>query len=136
MTREKLPADRRGITHRFTITEQNGDRHKIFMTVNNYPDEPTRAAEVFITSAKEGSTIGGLLDTIGVLMSFCLQHGVPLRLIVDKLSHTRFEPSGVTENPEIRFTSSIVDYIARWMGRHFLGDASPTELDHGGKEES
>jgi ribonucleoside-diphosphate reductase alpha chain len=75
--------------------------------------------------AKEGSTISGLMDTIGLMTSFSLQYGVPLKFLVDKFSHSRFEPSGFTQNPEIPFAKSIVDYVFRWLGQKFLLEDAP-----------
>ena len=79
--------------------------------------------EIFIRMAKQGSTISGLMDSFATAISLALQHGVPLKLLVDKFAHTRFEPSGWTGNPDISRASSIMDYIFRWLGRKFL--ASP-----------
>jgi ribonucleoside-diphosphate reductase alpha chain len=79
-----------------------------------------RAGELFITMAKEGSTIGGLMDAIGTLTSLALQYGVPLEALVRKFAHQRFEPSGFTKNPEIRNASSIIDYVFRWMALQFI----------------
>jgi len=76
--------------------------------------------ELFITMAKEGSTIGGLMDTIGTLTSMALQYGVPLDTLVRKFAHQRFEPSGLTKNPDIRFAASITDYVFRWLGCQFI----------------
>jgi len=81
---------------------------------NNQP------GELFITMAKEGSTIGGLMDAIGTLTSMALQYGVPLEALVKKFAHQRFEPSGFTKNPEIRNASSITDYVFRWMALQFI----------------
>ena len=83
-----------------------------------YPDG--RPGELFITMAKEGSTIGGLMDCFGTAVSMSLQYGVPLEVYVNKFSHTRFEPMGLTKNPDIRIAKSIVDYIFRWLGITFL----------------
>ena len=88
------------------------------MTVGQYPDG--NPGEVFITMAKEGSTIGGLMDCFGTAISMSLQYGVPLEVYVNKFSHTRFEPMGATKNPDIRIAKSIVDYIFRWLGITFL----------------
>ena len=79
--------------------------------------------EIFVRMAKEGSTISGLMDSFATAISLALQHGVPLKLLVDKFAHTRFEPSGWTGNPDIPRASSIMDYLFRWLGRKFL--ASP-----------
>ena len=83
-----------------------------------YPDG--RPGELFITMAKEGSTVGGLMDCFGTAVSMSLQYGVPLDVYVNKFSHTRFEPMGYTKNPDIRIAKSIVDYIFRWLGITFL----------------
>ena len=83
-----------------------------------YPDG--RPGELFITMAKEGSTVGGLMDSFGTAISMSLQYGVPLEVLVNKFSHTRFEPMGNTTNPDIRIAKSMVDYIFRWMGITFL----------------
>ena len=77
--------------------------------------------EVFITMAKEGSTISGLMDSFATAISYALQYGVPLKFLVDKFSHVRFEPSGWTGNPQIPYAKSIMDYIFRWLGAKFLG---------------
>jgi len=81
--------------------------------------EDGRPGELFIQMAKEGSTMGGLMDTIGTLTSISLQYGVPLKTLVDKFSHQRFEPHGFTSNPKIRSASSIIDYIFRWLETEF-----------------
>lgn len=111
--RERLPDTRRSITHKFSV---NG--HEGYITVGLYPDG--RPGELFITMAKEGSTIGGLMDCFGTAVSMSLQYGVPLEVYVNKFSYTRFEPMGFTTNPEIRTATSIVDYIFRWLGMTFL----------------
>ena len=111
--RERLPDTRQSITHKFSIAGHEG-----YITVGLYPDG--RPGELFITMAKEGSTIGGLMDCFGTAVSMSLQYGVPLEVYVNKFSHTRFEPMGHTKNPDIRFAKSIVDYIFRWLGITFL----------------
>jgi ribonucleoside-diphosphate reductase alpha chain len=111
--RERLPDTRRSITHKFSIAGHEG-----YVNVGLYDDG--RAGELFITMAKEGSTIGGLMDCFGTSISICLQYGVPLEVLVNKFSHTRFEPMGHTKNPDIRIAKSIVDYIFRWLGMEFL----------------
>jgi ribonucleoside-diphosphate reductase alpha chain len=111
--RERLPDTRRSITHKFNV---NG--HEGYITVGLYDDG--RPGELFITMAKEGSTIGGLMDSFGTAISMSLQYGVPLEVLVNKFSHTRFEPMGHTTNPEIRIAKSLVDYIFRWLGMQFL----------------
>ena len=75
--------------------------------------------------AKEGSTISGLMDTIATMTSIALQYGVPLKALVDKFSHTRFEPSGFTNNPEIPMAKSVTDYVFRWLGNRFLHEEAP-----------
>ena len=111
--RERLPDTRKSITHKFSISGHEG-----YITVGLYPDG--RPGELFITMAKEGSTIGGLMDCFGTAVSMSLQYGVPLEVYVNKFSHTRFEPWGHTNNPDIRIAKSIVDYIFRWMGITFM----------------
>jgi ribonucleoside-diphosphate reductase alpha chain len=112
--RRKLPDERRSITHKFSIGGHEG-----YITVGMYDDGAP--GEVFITMAKEGSTISGLMDSIATAVSFNLQYGVPLKFLVDKFAHVRFEPSGWTGNPQIPYAKSIMDYMFRWMGAKFLG---------------
>lgn len=111
--RERLPDTRQSITHKFNIAGHEG-----YLNVGLYPDG--RPGELFITMAKEGSTVGGLMDSFGTAISMSLQYGVPLEVLVNKFSHTRFEPMGHTTNPDIRLAKSMVDYIFRWMGITFL----------------
>ncbi|MFH1919220.1 MAG: vitamin B12-dependent ribonucleotide reductase [Planctomycetota bacterium] len=111
--RERLPDTRKSITHKFGVAGHEG-----YITVGLYPDG--RPGELFITMAKEGSTIGGLMDCFGTAVSMSLQYGVPLEVYVTKFSHTRFEPWGHTKNPDIRVAKSLVDYIFRWLGVTFL----------------
>jgi ribonucleoside-diphosphate reductase alpha chain len=111
--RERLPDTRKSITHKFNIAGHEG-----YITVGLYDDG--RPGELFITMAKEGSTIGGLMDAFGTAVSMSLQYGVPLEVYVNKFSHTRFEPMGHTKNPDIRIAKSLVDYIFRWLGITFL----------------
>ena len=111
--RERLPDTRQSITHKFNISGHEG-----YVTVGLYPDG--RPGELFITMAKEGSTIGGLMDCFGTAVSMSLQYGVPLEVYVNKFSHTRFEPWGYTKNPDIKIAKSLVDYIFRWLGITFL----------------
>lgn len=111
--RRKLPDERRSITHKFSIAGHEG-----YITVGMYDDG--RPGEIFLTMSKEGSTISGLMDTIATMTSLALQYGVPLETLVNKFAHMRFEPSGVTPNPDIRFAKSIPDYIFRWLGLKFL----------------
>src|SRR5208282_4840933 len=91
--------------------------------------------EVFITMAKEGSTIGGLMDSIGTLTSMALQYGVPLDALVKKFAHQRFEPSGFTKNPEVRNASSITDYVFRWMAFRFIPGYREANLPRGSQQE-
>ncbi len=113
--RERLPDTRQSLTHKFNIAGHEG-----YLCVGLYPDG--RPGEVFITMAKEGSTIGGLMDSFGTAISMALQYGVPLGVLVNKFSHTRFEPMGHTTNSDIRIATSVVDYIARWLGINFLSE--------------
>ena len=101
------------MTHKFNVAGHEG-----YITVGLYDDG--RPGELFITMAKEGSTIGGLMDCFGTAISMSLQYGVPLEVLVNKFSHTRFEPMGHTTNPDIRIAKSVVDYIFRWLGMTFL----------------
>jgi ribonucleoside-diphosphate reductase alpha chain len=112
-TRRKLPDERHSITHKFDIAGHEG-----YITVGLFEDGAP--GEIFLTMAKEGSTISGFADAFAQAISYALQYGVPLQVLVDKFSHARFEPSGMTKNPEVRFAKSIVDYIFRWMATKFL----------------
>jgi ribonucleoside-diphosphate reductase alpha chain len=111
--RRRLPATRHSITHKFSIGNHDG-----YITVGLFEDGAP--GELFITMAKEGSTIGGLMDVIGTLTSMGLQYGVPVQVFVDKFSHSRFEPTGWTKNPDIPHAKSLVDYIFRWLGMEFI----------------
>ena len=111
--RHRLPDTRKAVTHKFDIAGHEG-----YLTVGLFGNG--QPGEVFITMAKEGSTIGGLMDSIGTLTSMALQYGVPLEALVKKFAHQRFEPSGFTKNPEIRNASSITDYVFRWMAIKFI----------------
>jgi ribonucleoside-diphosphate reductase alpha chain len=113
VVRRKLPEERKAITHKFDIAGHEG-----YLTVGLYEDGTP--GELFVTMAKEGSTISGLMDAFATQTSYALQFGVPLKFMVDKFSHMRFEPSGFTKNREIPIAKSIVDYIFRWMASHFL----------------
>ena len=110
--RRRLPETRTALTHKFDIAGHEG-----YLTVGLF--ENGQPGELFITMAKEGSTIGGLMDCIATLTSISLQFGVPLEALVRKFAHQRFEPSGFTKNPDIRNASSIIDYVFRWMGLQF-----------------
>ena len=121
--RRKLPAERQSITHKFSIGGHEG-----YITVGMFEDGSP--GEIFITMAKEGSTISGLMDSMAVAISLTLQYGVPLKFLVEKFSHVRFEPSGWTGNPQIPYAKSIMDYIFRWLGVKFLGpEYGVTEVD-------
>ena len=111
--RRRLPDTRNAITHKFDVAGHEG-----YVTVGLYEDGTP--GEVFITMAKEGSTIGGLMDTIATLVSVSLQYGVPVESLVRKFEHVRFEPSGMTRNKEIPFAKSLTDYIFRWLAMEFI----------------
>jgi ribonucleoside-diphosphate reductase alpha chain len=111
--RRRLPDERPSITHRFDIAGHEG-----YITVGLFEDG--QPGEIFLVMAKEGSTISGFADAFAQAISYALQYGVPLQVLVDKFSHARFEPSGMTRNPEVRFAKSIVDYVFRWMATKFL----------------
>jgi len=112
--RRKLPDERQSVTHKFSIAGHEG-----YVTVGLYEDGTP--GELFITMAKEGSTISGLMDGFATAISFALQYGVPLKFLVDKFSHVRFEPGGWTGNSQIPYAKSLLDYIFRWIGGRFLG---------------
>jgi ribonucleoside-diphosphate reductase alpha chain len=111
--RRKLPDERQALTHKFDIAGHEG-----YITVGLFEDG--QPGEIFLVMAKEGSTISGFADAFAQAISYALQYGVPLQALVDKFSHVRFEPSGMTKNPDVRFAKSIVDYIFRWMASKFL----------------
>jgi ribonucleoside-diphosphate reductase alpha chain len=111
--RRRLPETRTAITHKFDVAGHEG-----YLTVGLFEDG--QPGELFITMAKEGSTIGGLMDCVGTLTSLALQYGVPLEALMRKFAHQRFEPSGFTKNPEIRNASSIIDYVFRWLALQFI----------------
>jgi ribonucleoside-diphosphate reductase alpha chain len=120
--RRRLPDERQAITHKFDIAGHEG-----YITVGLFEDG--QPGEIFLVMAKEGSTISGFADAFAQAISYALQYGVPLQALVDKFSHVRFEPSGMTRNPDIRFAKSIVDYIFRWLASKFL---SPEAQFHAG----
>ena len=111
--RQRLPTTRPSLTHKFDIAGHEG-----YLNVGLYEDG--RPGELFITMAKEGSTVGGMMDAFATAISLCLQYGVPLEALVKKFTHQRFEPSGMTANRDIPFAKSVIDYIFRWMGLTFL----------------
>lgn len=133
-TRKKLPNERRSITHKFSVGGHEG-----YVTVSMYPDGSP--GEVFVKMAKEGSTLSGVMDALAVSVSIALQYGVPLRVLVDKFRNSHFEPSGYTQNPEIRYAKSIVDYIGRWLGGKFIShdyfdhDSEPVNEPAGSKQQ-
>jgi ribonucleoside-diphosphate reductase alpha chain len=113
LARRRLPDERKSITHKFDISGHEG-----YLTAGIYNDGTM--GEIFIRMAKEGSVVSGLMDSFATAISLALQYGVPLEVLVDKFSHTRFEPSGITRNPEIPIAKSIMDYIFRWLQLKFL----------------
>jgi len=121
--RHKLKAERMAVTHKFNIGGHEG-----YIIVGLYPDgEP---GEIFIKIAKEGSTVSGLMDSFALAISIALQHGVPLKLFCDKFAHTRFEPSGWSNNPDIGYAKSIMDYIFRWLQLRFLSGQQQLLFDN------
>ena len=127
--RRKLPDERHAITHKFDIAGHEG-----YITVGLF--ENGQPGEIFLVMAKEGSTISGFADAFAQAISYALQYGVPLQVLVDKFSHVRFEPSGMTRNPEIRFAKSIVDYIFRWLASKFLSPEAQFHAGVNGREEN
>ena len=134
--RRRLPETRMAVNHKFEIAGHEG-----YLTVGLF--ENGQPGELFVTMAKEGSTIGGLMDTIGALTSMALQYGVPLESLTKKFAHQRFEPSGFTRNPDIRNASSIIDYVFRWMACQFIpgyreqtAPSAQAELNMPGLEEA
>ena len=119
--RRRLPDERRSITHKFDIAGHEG-----YIIAGMYEDG--QPGEIFITMSKEGSTISGLMDSFATAISIALQYGVPLRGLVDKFSHMRFEPSGFTKNPDIPMAKSIMDYIFRWLASKFLDGEAQEEV--------
>ncbi len=111
--RRRLPSERQALTHRFEVSGHEG-----YITVGLYEDGTP--GEIFLKMAKEGSTVSGLMDSFATAISLALQYGVPLQALIDKFSHTRFEPQGFTKNPEIPIAKSVLDYIFRWLASRFL----------------
>jgi ribonucleoside-diphosphate reductase alpha chain len=126
--RRKLPDERHAITHKFDIAGHEG-----YITVGLFDDG--MPGEIFLVMAKEGSTISGFADAFAQAISYALQYGVPLQDLVDKFSHVRFEPSGMTKNPDVRFAKSIVDYIFRWMAAKFLSPEAQFRAGVNNREE-
>ena len=110
--RRRMPATRQSLTHKFEVAGHEG-----YLTVGIHEDGAP--GELFITMAKEGSTVGGTMDAFGTAISLCLQYGVPVPELCQKFAHSRFEPSGFTKNPDIPIAKSIVDYIFRWLDATF-----------------
>ncbi len=121
LNRHKLPDERKSITHKFDIAGHEG-----YITVGMYEDD--LPGEIFVMMSKQGSTISGLMDSFATAISYALQYGVPLRFLVDKFSHMRFEPSGFTKNPQIPYAKSIVDYLFRWLASKFLDEEARREV--------
>ncbi len=119
--RRRLPDEREAITHKFSVGGHEG-----YITVGLYEDG--RPGEIFLTMAKEGSVVSGLMDCFATAISMTLQYGVPIEVLIDKFSHTRFEPSGYTANKEIPIAKSLVDYIFRYLGSKFLGPEDKRRL--------
>ena len=119
--RRRLPAERSAVTHKFDISGHEG-----YITVGLYPDG--QPGEIFLKMAKEGSTVSGLMDSFATTVSVALQYGVPLKDLVNKFAHVRFEPSGFTGNQEIPIAKSIIDYIFRWLGSRFLSPEDKVNL--------
>ena len=111
--RRHLPVERHSITHKFAVAGHEG-----YLTIGMYEDGTP--GEIFIVMAKEGSTLSGVMDSFATTCSMALQYGVPLKVLVDKFSHTRFEPSGFTSNPQVPYAKSIMDYIFRYLASKFL----------------
>jgi ribonucleoside-diphosphate reductase alpha chain len=111
--RRYLPVERHAITHKFSVAGHEG-----YLTIGMYEDGTP--GEIFIVMAKEGSTLSGVMDSFATTCSLALQYGVPLKVLVDKFSHTRFEPSGFTSNPQVPYAKSIMDYIFRYLASKFL----------------
>jgi ribonucleoside-diphosphate reductase alpha chain len=111
--RRRLPDERQAITHKFSVGGHEG-----YLTVGLFEDG--QPGEIFITMSKEGSTLSGLMDSFATMVSLSLQYGVPIKVLVNKFNHVRFEPSGITNNRDIRFAKSVIDYIFRWMALKFL----------------
>ncbi len=121
LARHRLPDERQSITHKFDLSGHQG-----YLTAGMYDDGTV--GEIFIRMAKEGSVVSGLMDSFATAISLALQYGVPLDVLVDKFSHTRFEPSGITRNPEIPIAKSIMDYIFRWLQLKFLKSENEVEI--------
>jgi ribonucleoside-diphosphate reductase alpha chain len=126
--RRRLPDTRMAVNHKFDVAGHEG-----YLTVGLFDNG--QPGELFVTMAKEGSTIGGLMDSVGALTSMSLQYGVPLEALVKKFAHQRFEPSGFTRNPDIRQASSIIDYVFRWMACQFVPGYRESNSPNAGQAE-
>jgi len=124
--REFLPDERRSVTHKFRVADQEG-----YLTVGMYPDG--RPGELFVKMNKEGSTVSGLMDAVAKVASIALQFGVPLGVLAPKMRNTRFDPSGPTTNPDIPWATSVVDYVFHWLERKFLGEGEGSGADGSGE---
>jgi len=111
--RRRLPDERHSLTHHFSVGGQEG-----YVTIGLYEDG--LPGEMFIRISKEGSTVSGLMDSFATAVSLALQYGVPLQVLCNKFSHTRFEPSGWSGNPQIGYAKSLMDYLFRWLELRFL----------------
>jgi ribonucleoside-diphosphate reductase alpha chain len=120
-SRRRLADTRASLTHKFSI-----EGHEGYITVGLFEDGTP--GELFVTMAKEGSTLSGMMDAFATSVSLLFQYGVPLAHLVEKFGHMRFEPSGWTGNPEIGFAKSIVDYVFRWLGNRFLSEQDRAAL--------
>ena len=128
--RHKLADERQALTHKFSIAGHEG-----YLTVGLYEDG--QPGEIFLRMAKEGSTVSGLMDTIATMTSISLQYGVPLKALVDKFSHTRFEPAGFTNNREIPIAKSMMDYVFRYLGNRYLkGESEIADEQESQREET
>ena len=122
-TREKLPRNRTSHTFEFRVADCKG-----FVTVGEFDDG--RPGEIFLRISKQGSTLAGIMDAFAISVSYGLQYGVPLRVYVETLTNTRFEPAGMTDDPELRIASSILDYIFRRLAVDYLSFEERAELEH------
>ena len=122
LVRRYLPSERPALHHKFSIAGHEG-----YINIGLYPED-YKVGETFINMAKEGSTISGLMDTIAILTSICLQYGIPLKVLVKKFKDTRFEPMGMTASKDIPFASSIIDYVFKYLGNKFMTDEEKVEV--------
>ena len=116
-----MPDERQAVTHKFVVGSTEG-----YLTVGLFEDGSP--GELFVTMSKEGSTLSGVMDCFATSISIGLQYGVPLKVLASKFIHTRFEPSGITNNKDVKFAKSIMDYIFRWMSLRFISKEEMEEL--------